>query len=86
MHDKTGRALNEPKKSKIIIGLHTNLSVLEIAKSIDRDHRAVKTFTINPDSCSQWKIATTKEVLESAGIPNVPKTTRFSIRKKLGNT
>ena len=45
-------ALSESENFKITQRLHNNLSNLEIAKELGRDHRTVKKFAINPTHCN----------------------------------
>ncbi len=45
-------ALTNEERSKIIQGLTKKQSTLEIAKIIGRDHRTVKKFVNQPDSCN----------------------------------
>ena len=48
-------ALTNVEKSKIIQGLNTKRSTLEISKTIGRDHRTVKKFANKPESCNILK-------------------------------
>ena len=103
-------ALSDAEKLKIPQGLY-NLSTLEIAKELGRDHRTVKRFAMNPALCNgrsdkgkirkeapvsrrylnhikrevyRTALQTSKEVFESAGVPDVPKSTRCRILRRIG--
>ena len=45
-------ALTENEKAKIIQGLQKKQSTLEIAKMLGRDHRTIKKYATNPQSCN----------------------------------
>ncbi|KAF2356825.1 Transposase Tc1-like [Trinorchestia longiramus] len=45
-------ALSHGEKFKIVQKLNNNISTLEIAKELGRDHRTIKKFVTNPDRCN----------------------------------
>lgn len=103
-------ALSQAEKFKIIQRLHSSISTLEISKELDRDHRTIKKFAINPALCNgrsdkgkirkkapllqrtmnmikrevrRNPLGTSKEVFANAGVPDVAKSTRCRILRKI---
>ena len=51
---KMGRkgVLSQTEKSKIVQGLHKNISTLQLAKELDRSHRTFKKHVTYPEICN----------------------------------